>query len=99
MFSTVAFTMFTLEKAHKFNYVSCQSVGSFTALSMVVFALLGIFFADKWWYGIVGLLLSVAVGTLLCDIFNRSKNAIYMLGAFGIFLCPVLALLTYIFLY
>ena len=99
MLASVVSIMVLLEKANKMNYVSCQSIGSLCSAGVVVFAILGIFFANKWWYGIVGLLISVALSSIISSMLSKKLALLSAVGSLCLFLAPAFTLATYIVWY
>lgn len=95
LFSSVLCTMINLQKAQKFNYISNQKVGNFTSAALIIFAIVAIFVADKWWHGIVGLLISLIVSCIIASLVNKSDRLLMGLGAMCMFLSPILVFATY----
>lgn len=99
MLTALVFDMILLEKASALNYISCQMLSAPCSLATFVFAVLGLFFADKWWYGIVALALGLFVGSIISTIAGKNKLLLSTLGSLAIFIAPIATIIMFIVWY
>ena len=103
MFSTTWFWLFiTAVLFSGLSYTShsaisgiSQAIGTICLIALFVFAVLGLFFADHWWHGVLALFLAYLISGGLNGIFGGTKLG-EILNAIGIIAAPALTVATYI---